>query len=109
MREREFLLFIRNLIPADNSAGIPQLREMPKISSAAGGRQHMDEIAGKFHAGAAVKTEKRIGDFLIDAKRMQPLGIIANEILTNIIKYAFTGRDDGLITVSASLKNNHNG
>ena len=32
---------------------------------------------------------------------MQVLGMIANELLTNIMKYAFVGRPSGKITVSA--------
>ena len=39
-------------------------------------------------------------------KKLQPLGIIINELLTNIMKHAFTDRSDGLITVSAELKGN---
>ncbi|PKL15147.1 MAG: hypothetical protein CVV49_21865 [Spirochaetae bacterium HGW-Spirochaetae-5] len=33
-----------------------------------------------------------------------PMGIIVNELLTNIMKYAFIGRESGIITVSA-IKN----
>ncbi|MBI9106460.1 MAG: sensor histidine kinase [Spirochaetales bacterium] len=35
---------------------------------------------------------------------LQPLGIIINELLTNIMKYAFIGKEDGVITVSATLE-----
>lgn len=34
------------------------------------------------------------------------IGIIVNEIITNSMKHAFTGRDEGLISVSASIKGN---
>lgn len=34
------------------------------------------------------------------------LGIITNELLTNIMKYAFTGKKTGSITVILSMKNN---
>ncbi len=62
----------------------------------------IDEIVSGFPNGRAVKVEKRIDDFVLDAKRQQPLGIIINELITNIMKYAFADKDGGIITVSAS-------
>ncbi|MBA4390644.1 MAG: hypothetical protein C0399_06885 [Syntrophus sp. (in: bacteria)] len=53
-----------------------------------------------------MKVEKKIDDFVLDAKRLQPLGIMINELLMNIMKYAFTGRDNGSINVSATLAGN---
>jgi two-component sensor histidine kinase/HAMP domain-containing protein len=64
----------------------------------------IDEIIECFPNAGIVKMEKNIDDFILDAKRLQPLGIIINELLTNIMKYAFTGRDGGSIVVSAFLK-----
>ncbi len=61
----------------------------------------VDEIVGNFPNKAIVKVEKNIDDFIIDSKRLSHLGIIINEIITNIMKYAFTGRTDGTITISA--------
>lgn len=66
----------------------------------------VDEIVANFPNSAKVKVEKKIADFVLNAKKLQPLGIIINELLTNIMKYAFAGRSDGLITVSAELKGN---
>ena len=62
----------------------------------------IDEIIINFPNSNMVKIEKRVEDFLLDSKRLQPLGIIINELLTNIMKYAFKGRESGLITVSAT-------
>ncbi len=64
----------------------------------------VDEIIANFPNSARVKVEKNIGDFVLSAKKLQPLGIIINELLTNIMKYAFLGRSDGLITVAAELQ-----
>jgi two-component sensor histidine kinase len=36
----------------------------------------------------------------LDIERSVPLGLILNEVLTNALKYAFTGRDSGTITIS---------
>lgn len=66
----------------------------------------IDEIIDNFPNKGIVKTEKVIDDFIIDAKKLPPLGIIVNEILTNIMKYAFKGRDNALIKVTAAISDN---
>ncbi len=66
----------------------------------------VDEIVANFPNSRSVKIEKKIDDFILDVKKLQPLGIIVNELLTNIMKYAFMGRSDGLITLSVALKDN---
>ncbi len=65
------------------------------------------EIITMFPGGSAVKIEEDIGDFILDTKKLQTLGIMVNELLTNIMKYAFTGRDDGTISVRAIKESNH--
>jgi two-component sensor histidine kinase len=64
----------------------------------------IDEILESFPNSASIKVWKVIDDFSLDAKLLQPLGIIINELLTNIMKYAFTGGILGVITVSAVLR-----
>jgi len=61
----------------------------------------IDEIINNFPNSAIVKTEKIIEDFMIDAQKSSFIGIIINEILTNIMKYAFKGRNSGSIIVTA--------
>ncbi len=63
----------------------------------------VDEIIANFPNRNLVKVEKTINEFNLDAKRLQILGIIINELLTNIMKYAFVNTSDGIIRVSASL------
>jgi len=63
----------------------------------------IDEIIANFPGSEFVRVEKKIDDFVLEVKTLQPLGIIINELLTNIMKYAFTARDNNLITVSATL------
>jgi PAS domain S-box-containing protein len=65
------------------------------------------EILSNFPQDAKIKTEMHIEDFTINVKRLQPLGIIINELITNIMKYAFVGSTkEGLISVSTTLHNN---
>jgi len=67
----------------------------------------IDEIIGNFPNKKNVKVEKYIDDFILGADTLFPLGILVNELLTNIMKYAFAGRESGLIIVSAELDGNH--
>ncbi len=67
----------------------------------------IDEIIRNFPNNSSVRIETKIDDIVLHVQKLQPLGIIINELLTNIMKYAFAGRDDGLITLSASLRENH--
>ncbi len=66
----------------------------------------IDEIVRNFPNYASITTVKNIDDFILDVKRLQPLGIIINELLTNTMKHAFTGRSQGKITVTVSLMDN---
>ncbi len=63
-----------------------------------------EEIIKNFSNSNSVNLEHNIENFILDTKRLQPLGIIINELLTNIMKYAFIGRTNGEISISAGLK-----
>ena len=63
----------------------------------------VDEIIGSFPNSEMVRVRMDIQDFILDARRLQPLGIIMTELLTNIMKYAFHGRDSGLICITALM------
>jgi PAS domain S-box-containing protein len=65
-----------------------------------------EEIVESFPNFAKVKIETDIEDFILNVKTLAPLGIIVNELLTNMMKYAFTGRESGVIKVSTSVKDN---
>ena len=64
----------------------------------------VDEIVQNFPNSRYVKIEKDIADFVIDSKKLQSVGLIINELLTNIMKYAFTVGKEGVIKVSVFLK-----
>jgi len=67
----------------------------------------IDDIVRNFPNSKTVTVEKHIQDFVLHAKQQQPLGIIINELLTNIMKYAFAGSGGGNICVSASNTDGH--
>jgi two-component sensor histidine kinase len=59
-----------------------------------------------FSYQAAVTVEKNLADFTLDSDKLFLLGIIVNELLTNAMKYAFPGRDTGIIRVSCEKREN---
>ena len=60
------------------------------------------EIVGSFNNREVVTVESDIDDFILDVKNLSPLGIIVNELITNIMKYAFPSNNSGLIRISVS-------
>ncbi|MCX5814372.1 MAG: PAS domain-containing protein [Proteobacteria bacterium] len=67
----------------------------------------IEEIVNNFPNRGLITIKKQIDDIILDAKTLSPVGIILNELLTNIMKHAFVGRDKGAIGVSLSIKDNH--
>ncbi len=63
----------------------------------------VEKIVSNFPHGNKVKIINSIDDFILDTNRLQPLGIIINELLTNIMKYAFPEREDCEIRFSVLL------
>jgi len=53
--------------------------------------------------GCLVRVEVDAGDLRLDLNRMVPLGLLTNEMLTNSMKYAFPGRDSGIISITMAL------
>jgi len=78
----------------------------PEISVASYLSTLVDEIIANFPNRAKVRVVKRLDDLPLEVNKLQPLGIIVNELITNIMKYAFTGRSDGLIEVSLAMPGN---
>lgn len=56
------------------------------------------------HEKAKVDIRYDLESVRIDIKKAVPLGLILNELLTNAFKYAFREREEGVLSVSASLK-----
>jgi PAS domain S-box-containing protein len=66
-----------------------------------------DMVIALFPGSAKIKLEKHVIDFQLDSKRLFPLGIILNELLTNKMKYAFKGKAAGKIMISLALVDHH--
>jgi len=55
----------------------------------------IDSIKTVFSESSKIKIETVISDFSLSAKKASSIGIIINELLVNIIKYAFVGYESG--------------
>ncbi len=62
----------------------------------------VNDIVRSFPDRARIEVELQVADFMMDPKALSALGIIMNELITNSMKHAFTGRDSGRISVSAA-------
>ncbi len=62
----------------------------------------IDEIMNLFPNKEKPEINKKIDDFFLDTKYLIPLGIIVNELLTNIMKYAFTKQTSRLVEIGVT-------
>ncbi|MFH2142597.1 MAG: PAS domain S-box protein [Bacteroidota bacterium] len=66
----------------------------------------IDTIISLFQNAEKIVIEKNISDFIISSKVIVPIGIIVNEIITNAMKYAFVGKEQGILKISISRVEN---
>ncbi|HNV48280.1 MAG TPA: histidine kinase dimerization/phosphoacceptor domain -containing protein [Spirochaetota bacterium] len=62
------------------------------------------EIAELYPAPVPVAVSADIEEATLDAKILSPLGIMMNELVTNAMKYAFTGRASGRLDVRSRIE-----
>ncbi len=62
----------------------------------------VDDIVDMFSLRVPVSVRKDIASFVIDTRKLFAIGIIVNELITNCMKYAFAGKREGEILVTAS-------
>jgi PAS domain S-box-containing protein len=95
MRVQGMMLLYDKLARAEGFSAVSLADYLPQL---------VDEIAANFASAASVAIGKRVEDFSLDAKRLQLLGIIVNELVTNAMKYAFAGREEGRMLVAAASR-----
>jgi len=66
----------------------------------------VDEVMAMFPGDTVVRVEKHIEDIRLGVTVLSSLGMIVNELITNAMKYAFTGMAEGIITVSVTSHDN---
>ncbi len=57
------------------------------------------EITRLFIPDGSVTVTSDMDDIVLPAKKLVPLGILINELVSNAVKYAFHGRESGKITI----------
>ncbi len=69
--------------------------------------QLVNEIISIFPQNVSLTVKSEIEDIILSAKLLSALGIIINELITNTVKYAFTNRNEGVITILAKRIDKH--
>ena len=64
-----------------------------------------DLIASYNYRDIDIRAVIESEDITLDIETVVPIGLIINELITNSIKYAFEGRNSGVITISLSVQN----
>jgi len=67
----------------------------------------IDDIVSLFPEKSNIIVEKQIEELSFSPKQLFPIGIILNELLTNIMKYAFAGKKSGKINIVVKLEHQH--
>lgn len=93
-RVKSMMVLYDNLYNSDNSTDVPLNEYLPNL---------VDQIMENFPNSSMISTRLDIGAITLDSRKMHPVGLIVNEILTNIMKYAFKGRERGSIMIHAAL------
>lgn len=66
-----------------------------------------EEIVHSYSNNVQVAIKTDIEDFILNIRFLSPIGIIVNELITNMLKHAFIGRVNNMISISAALKDDH--
>jgi|GEM_PF-1241056 len=90
-RVQSMLLLYEQLFVSTGFSKISAQQYIPALAT---------QVIENFPNSNLVTIKTAIDDIMLDVKIIQPLGIIINEILTNIMKYAFIGRTAGEINVN---------
>jgi PAS domain S-box-containing protein len=67
----------------------------------------LDSFVAVFPERTDVSIKRKITDFIASSRVAVAMGIIINELLTNVFKYAFRGRDTGLVSIALEKSGNH--
>jgi two-component sensor histidine kinase len=59
----------------------------------------VEEIVTNYSVGKTIELNLDIDAIFVDSKTMMPLSLIINEMISNSLKYAFEGREEGTIEV----------
>ncbi len=93
-RVRSMGLLYEKLLPSESYKEVPVKKYVESL---------VTSVLSLFPDRAKIDLTLQIDDFFLDSNRLFPLGIIINELLTNVMKYAFPGRESGTIRISLTF------
>jgi len=67
----------------------------------------VETLVAVFHHCDTITIDKQIEDFSLNTRVLVPLGIIINEVMTNVVKYAFDPKQGGHIAIDLRKDENH--
>ena len=67
----------------------------------------LDSLLAVFPESKKVSIKREIADFTVSSQKAVSVGIIVNELFTNIFKYAFEGKDGGKVLIELTKTDNH--
>lgn len=94
-RVQSMMVLYDKLYRSDNTNAVSLKYYIPAL---------VNEIVGIFPRNDSVSIRTKIEDLSVKAATLSSLGIIINELITNSMKYAFSDRIDGVLSVSAYAK-----
>ena len=97
-RVRSMALIHQNLYSEDNLTGINVKSYLEKLIEGLFNTYNINEDK--------ITLELNIEDLELDVDTVVPLGLIANELVSNALKHAFTEQDHGRINVSLNISDN---
>jgi two-component sensor histidine kinase len=68
---------------------------------------YLSEVAAavmRAHAHEGIRLDMKVDSWPVSLNVAMPAGLVVNELLTNAIKHAFTGRDGGTITLNCIVE-----
>ena len=82
------------------------------VTPAVNARGYLEQLVSELMAtlnvgGLDLVLEKRLEDIEVDIDRLIPLGLIANEVITNAMKHAFRARSSGKLIVEFRRAGQH--
>jgi PAS domain S-box-containing protein len=68
--------------------------------------QDLSTMLGRLFAtpGCSIRMELAVESMILNLDTAVPLGLVANELITNALKHAFTGRRAGMISIALQLR-----
>ncbi len=97
-RVRSMALIHQDLYSRDNLTGIGMKKYLENLS--------LELFSTYQYEDQDIQLDLDIDDIYLDVDTIVPIGLIINELITNALKYAFKGRESGILSIAFTELNN---